>query len=106
MRICRRCGKWFKGTHYETLCQQCRPDPAEAVDWDKVKAETDKVMTRRRFSNRAAGWKGETTICTVRLPSPVVEFIDGCLGESLQSRSECLQEAAFLWCCMIERENA
>jgi len=47
MRICRRCGKWFKGTHYETLYQQCRPDPAEAVDWDKVKAETDKVIYDR-----------------------------------------------------------
>ncbi|MDA4131700.1 MAG: hypothetical protein OK454_01045 [Thaumarchaeota archaeon] len=59
-----------------------------------------------RYVNRNR-WKGETVVTTVRLAKPIREFMESAVdGEDLRNVSECLQEAAFLWCYMIERENA
>ena len=47
------------------------------------------------FTSRAAKWRGSTTPCTVRLPDPVVEFIDAHLDtKNLRNRSEFLQHWA------------
>ena len=58
-----------------------------------------------RYSNRGVNWKGETVVCTVRLARPIVDFIDNHLDDEMANRSECLQEAAFLWCEIEEREH-
>ena len=46
-------------------------------------------------------------VCTVRLARPIVDFIDNAIdGDELRNRSECLQEAAFVWCCAEEKRHA
>jgi hypothetical protein len=46
------------------------------------------------LTNRALRWRGDTTSVTVRLPNPVVEFIDTHLDKTIRNRSEYLQHWA------------
>ena len=48
----------------------------------------------RSYTNRALSWRGDTTSVTVRLPNPVVEFIDTHLDKTIRNRSEFLQHWA------------
>lgn len=59
-----------------------------------------------RFINRTR-WRGETVVTTVRLAKPIREFMEARVdGDDLRNVSECLQEAAFLWCVIEERKHA
>lgn len=60
----------------------------------------------RAFTNRAAGIRGDTIPVTVRLPRPVVEFIDGHLSADLANRSEWLQHSAAVMCMVVEARDA
>lgn len=44
-----------------------------------------------RFTNRSMGWRGDNVVVTVRVPRPVVEFIDSHLDDYIRNRSEFLQ---------------
>jgi hypothetical protein len=46
------------------------------------------------YTNRAIKWKGDTTSVTVRLPAPVVEYMDSIPDPTLRNRSEFLQHWA------------
>ena len=48
----------------------------------------------KSFTNRAARWRGNTTSVTVRLPDPVVEFMDSHVDLVFRNRSEFLQHWA------------
>jgi Arc/MetJ-type ribon-helix-helix transcriptional regulator len=56
------------------------------------------------YTNRATGHRGGTVVVTVRLPAPVVEFIDAHLDDELRNRGEVLQHAVAAWC--IEKEES
>lgn len=48
----------------------------------------------KSFTNRAQKWRGDTTSVTVRLPNPVVGFMDAVDHEVIRNRSEFLQHWA------------
>jgi Arc/MetJ-type ribon-helix-helix transcriptional regulator len=61
---------------------------------------------RRRLTNRAVGYKGETVPVTVRLSKPICDFIDAHLGQpDMRTRSDALQDAAALWALREERDG-
>lgn len=61
----------------------------------------------RRFTNKAANWRGDTIIFTVRIPKPVADEIDARIGqEGLPNRSAIAQDALAQWVMREEdREN-
>lgn len=59
----------------------------------------------RTFTSRAAHLRGDTVVVTVRLPRPIVEFIDGHQTEELRNRSDFLQHWAAIGCLLTEREE-
>jgi Arc/MetJ-type ribon-helix-helix transcriptional regulator len=58
------------------------------------------------YTNRAAHWRGDTVVVTVRLPRPVVEFMDNHFSDDLRNRSEVLQHATAQWAMLSEMEEA
>lgn len=54
------------------------------------------------FTNRSARWKGETVPVTVRLPRPVVDFIDTHHTDNLTNRSDFLQHWAAVGAMLTE----
>jgi hypothetical protein len=48
------------------------------------------------YTNRAIKWKGDSTSVTVRLPAPVVEYMDTIPDPTLRNRSEFLQHWAMV----------
>lgn len=60
-------------------------------------------MARIRYAREQADYEGPTKILTVRVPVPIADFIDSCVGkDGLPTRTAVLVDALVHWC--IEEE--